>query len=107
MLTFSQRANEDLTSVLSGLVAFRINDAMDPALTYEHAVSIFDDIVDHFALIPKQNFHRKNNFEGLLHYGDFVYSYRRNHTNWYAFYNKTGDDYVVTRILNNWTLVLP
>lgn len=106
MLSFTQRANEDLTMVLSGLVAFRIGDATDPALTYDHACKIFDDIVDHFAKIPNLPYHRRNTFDGVSNYGEYVYSYRRNHTNWYAFYEKDGEDFVVTRILNNWTLAL-
>jgi len=107
MLKFTQQANEDLSCILAGLISFRIDNAIEPALSIEHAERIFDDIADHIATIPKQNFHRANTFVGLRTYGQFVYSYRRNKTNWYAFYDKCDGDFIVNRITNNWNLVLP
>ena len=107
MLKFTQQANKDLSSILAGLISFRIDNAIEPALSIEHAERIFDDIANHIATIPKQRFHRANTFAGLLPYGQYVYSYRRNKTNWYAFYDRNNGDFVVNRITNNWNLVLP
>lgn len=107
MLIFTQQANKDLASILAGLVSFRIGDAIEPALTLEHAARIFDDIADHFNTIPQLRYHRQNTFANLERYGKYVYSYRRNQTNWYAFYDKQGEDYVVNRITNNWNILLP
>lgn len=107
MLVFTQKANEELTSILAGLIAFRIGDATDAALTTEHAYRIFDDIADHFATIPNLVYHQLNKFRNTEQWGQYVYSYRRNHTNWYAFYDKTEDGYIVRHITNNWMLVLP
>ena len=53
MLMFTQQANEDLSTILAGLINFSIGDAQMPSLTQEHAEHIFDDITDHFAEIPK------------------------------------------------------
>lgn len=74
----------------------------------EHANRIFDDIVDDIEKIDSVAFHRKNTFMGLECYGEFVYTYKRNRTNWYAFYDKCGEgDFVVNRITNNWNVLLP
>ena len=107
MLKFTQQANLDLATILAGLYSFRLNDSIDPALTQEHAERIFDDIADHFATIPMQSYHQRNTFDGLGMYGAFVYTYRRNRTNWYAFYDISNNDYIVTRITNNWNMLLP
>ena len=107
MLRFSQQANEDLARILAGLVSFRIGNAIDPSLTEEHAYSIFDDIAEHIGSIPNNPLHLTNTFAGLEAYGQYVYTYRRNRTNWYAFYDKSGNDYVVNRITNNWNVLLP
>lgn len=88
-------------------MSFRIGNASDPALTKEHAKEIFDDIANHIDTIASQPLHLKNTFQGLDRYGEFVYTYKRNRTNWYAFYDKAGDDYVVRRISNNWNILLP
>lgn len=107
MLKFTQQANEDLARILAGLVSFHIGDAIDPALTEEHANLIFDDIADHINSIDSLVFHRTNTFGGLESYGQYVYTYTRNRTNWYAFYDKCEDGFVVNRITNNWNVLLP
>ena len=107
MLRYTQQANEDLSRILAGLLSFRIGDALDPSLTEEHANRIFDDIVDHIDTIETLAFHRTNTFVGLECYGGYVYTYKRNRTDWYAFYDKNGQDYVVNRITNNWNVLLP
>ncbi len=107
MLRFTNQANLDLSNILAGLMSFRIGDAIDPALTEEHAERIFDEIADAFSGIPNAIYHFPNTFAGLSAYGQFVFSYKRNQTNWYAFYNKVEDDFVVTRITNNWNILLP
>lgn len=107
MLRFTNQANADLSNILAGLVSFRIGDAELPALAEEHAIRIFDDIADKIATIPLQPIHFPNTFKGLSSYGHYVFTYTRNKTNWYAFYEKVGDDYIVTRITNNWNILLP
>ena len=107
MLKFTQQANEDLARILAGLISFRIGNAPDPSLTEEHANRIFDDIADHIATIPSNHLHRTNTFVGLESFGQFVYTYRRNRTSWYAFYDKCEDGFVVNRITNNWNVLLP
>ena len=107
MLKFTPQAVEDLAQILAGLISFRIGGAVDPALTQEHAEQIYDDILDNFALIPSMPLHQNNTFEGLARYGQYVYSYKRNRTNWYAFYDKVGEDYLVNRVTNNWNILLP
>lgn len=108
MLRYTQQANEDLSRILAGLISFRIGNALDPSLTMEHANRIFDDIVDNIEKIDSVAFHRKNTFMGLDSYGEFVYTYTRNQTNWYAFYDQCGEDsFVVNRITNNWNILLP
>jgi len=107
MLKFTQQANEDLARILAGLMDFRINDADEPALTIEHAERIFDDITDHFAGIPDLFFHMPNTFPYMMQYGTYVYTYKRNRTNWYAFYFKSDEDFIVTRITNNWNILFP
>ena len=107
MLKFTDQANEDLSQILAGLVSFRIGSAAEPALTLEHAEDIFDDISNHIQTIPSLPLHQRNTFQGLERYGDYVYSYKRNRTNWYAFYDKAGDDFIVRRISNNWNILLP
>lgn len=107
MLTFTPQAVEDLAQILAGLISFRINGASIPALTEEHAFQIYDDILDHISLIVSSPLHQRNTFGGLEKYGQYVYSYRRNRTNWYAFYDKEGEDIIVRRISNNWSILLP
>lgn len=107
MLNFTPQAIEDLAQILAGLINFRIGGAADPALTQEHAESIFDDILEHIHTIPSSPLHQTNTFEGLARYGQFVYTYKRNRTNWYAFYDKEGENYIVRRITNNWNVLLP
>ena len=107
MLIYTQQANEDLSQILAGLISFRINGASIPALATEHAEAVFDDITDHITAIPEYPFHHRNTFEGLERYGQYVYTYKRNRTNWYAFYDKVDDDYIVRRITNNWNVLLP
>ena len=107
MLKFSLQANEDLSQVLAGLISFRISGASIPALTQEHAESIFNEITDQISTIPNQPLHLRNNFEGLGCYGEFLFTYKRNRTSWYAFYDKEGDDFIVNRISNNWNILLP
>ena len=107
MLIYTQQANEDLSQILAGLISFRINGASIPALSMEHAVSIFDDITDHITAIPTYSLHLRNTFDGLERYGQFVYTYKRNRTNWYAFYDKEGENFIVRRITNNWNILLP
>ena len=104
---FTQQANEDLSSILAGLISFRIDNAIEPALTIEHAKRIFDDIADHISTIPSQRYHHLNTFASLRQYGRYVYTYRRNRTNWYAFYDKRNGNYIINRITNNWNLILP
>ena len=69
MLRYTQQANEDLSRILA-----------------------FDDIVDHIEEIDNLTFHRTNTFVGLDSYGEFVFTYTRNRTNWYAFYDKCGEE---------------
>ena len=107
MLIYSPQAIGDLTQILAGLISFRIGNATSPALTQEHAEEIYDDILTHIESIPDQLLHRANTFEGIERYGKYVYSYRRNRTNWYAFYDKVNDDFIVRRISNNWNILLP
>lgn len=107
MLVFTPQAIEDLSQILAGLISFRIGGAIEPALTIEHANAIYDEILDHINSISSQPFHQRNTFQSLEKYGDYVYSYKRNRTNWYAFYDKAGDDYIVRRISNNWNILLP
>lgn len=107
MLRFTQQAKDDLATILEGLIEFRINDARDPALTLDHALRIYDDIADHIATIPFLSYHRPNTFPGLLLFGTHVYTYKRNRTNWYAFYLMENDNYIVTRITNNWNILFP
>lgn len=107
MLRFTNQANLDLSHILAGLMSFRIGDAEDPSLTLEHAEQIFDEIADAIATIPTAAYHFPNTFAGLAAYGQYVYTYTRNRTNWYAFYNKVGEDFIVTRITNNWNILLP
>lgn len=107
MLKFTPQAVEDLAQILAGLISFRIGGATDPALTQEHAEQIYDDILDHFDLIPSMPLHQTNAFEGMEKYGQYVYSYKRNRTNWYAFYDKVGEEYLVNRVTNNWNILLP
>lgn len=107
MLKFTQQANEDLTSILEGLIEFRINDSRDPSLSLEHAERIFDDIANHIAQIPMLSYHRPNTFPGLMLFGTHVYTYKRNRTSWYAFYFMRGDLFIVTRITNNWNILFP
>ncbi len=107
MLRFTPQAIEDLSQILAGLVSFRINKASIPALTQEHAERIYDDILDHIYTIPSVRFSIQNTFEGLERYGKYVYTYRKNRTNWYAFYDKDGNDFIVRRISNNWNILLP
>jgi len=108
MLRYTQQASEDLSCILAGLVSFRIGDALDPSLTVEHANRIFDDIADHIDAIDRLTYHRANTFGGLESYGRYVFTYTRNRTNWYAFYDRCGEnDYVVNRITNNWNILLP
>lgn len=107
MLVFTPQAVDDLSHILAGLVSFRIGGATEPALTIDHANTIYDEILDHIYSISSQTFHARNTFQGLEKYGEYVYSYKRNRTNWYAFYDKAGDDYVVRRISNNWNILLP
>ncbi len=107
MLKISIQANNDLASVLAGLYSFRIGNSIDPSLSKEHAKSIYDDILDSFETIPNLAYHQRNTFQGLSHFGEFVFSYKRNHTNWYAFYDRVGEDFLVLRITNNWNILLP
>lgn len=108
MLKYTQQANEDLSRILAGLVSFRIGNAIDPSLTEEHANRIFDDIASNIDKIDALMIHRVNTFVGLESYGQYVYTYTRNRTNWYAFYDKCGEgEYVVNRITNNWNVLLP
>jgi len=107
MLKFTPQAIEDLAQILAGLISFRIGSATSPALTQEHAESIYDDIIDHINTIPSSPLHMRNTFEGLQRYGEFVHTYKRNRTNWYAFYDKKGDYFLVNRITNNWNILLP
>jgi len=107
MLNFTPQAIEDLSQILAGLISFRIGGATDSALTQEHAMQIYDDILDHINTIPSKKLHQRNTFEGLERYGEFVYTYKRNRTNWYAFYDKIGEDYLANRISNNWNILLP
>ena len=107
MLRYTQQANEDLARILAGLLSFRIGNALDPSLTEEHANIIFDDIADHIAAIDHLAFHRTNTFGGVESYGQYVYTYRRNRTDWYAFYDRCGEDFMVNRITNNWNVLLP
>ena len=108
MLRYTQQANEDLSCILAGLVSFRIGDALDPSLTVEHASQIFDDIAEHIDSIEGLTCHRANTFGGLESYGKYVYTYTRNRTNCYAFYDKCNDgSFVVNRITNNWNILLP
>ena len=107
MLRFTQQANEDLARILAGLISFRIGDALDPSLTVEHANRIFDDIADHIETIDRLSLHRTNTFGGLESYGQYVYTYHRNRTDWYAFYDRCGDTFIVNRITNNWNVLLP
>lgn len=107
MLKYSQQANNDLASILAGLVSFRIGNAIDPSLSQEHAESIFKDIVYNFRMIGSTPYHQRNTFQGLGQYGEFVFSYKRNHTNWYAFYDRVGEDFIVRRVTNNWNILLP
>lgn len=107
MLKYTQQANNDLASILAGLVSFRIGNAIDPSLSQEHAESIFQDIVFAFKMIPSLPYHQRNTFQSLCQYGEFVFSYKRNHTNWYAFYDRAGEDFIVRRITNNWNILLP
>lgn len=107
MLRYTQQSAEDLARILAGLLSFRIGDALDPSLSEEHANRIFDDIADHIDTIDTLSFHRTNTFAGLESYGEFVYTYTRNRTNWYAFYDKCEGGFVVNRITNNWNILLP
>ena len=107
MLNFTHQANEDLARILAGLISFRIGNALDPALTEEHAYLIFNDIADHINTIENLHIHRTNTFGGLDSYGQYVYTYRRNKTDWYAFYDKCEGGYIVNRITNNWNVLLP
>ncbi len=107
MLRFTEQSKYDLASILAGLYSFRIGGSADPSLTQEHAEAIFKDIARSFAIIPNLPYHQRNTFQGLSQYGEFVFSYRRNHTNWYAFYDRVGDDFVVSRVDNNWHIRLP
>lgn len=107
MLRFTNQAISDLAQILAGLVSFRIGSSVDPALTHEHAERIYDDILDHIGTIPQVPLHMTNTFEGLERYGKYVYTYKRNRTSWYAFYDKEGDNYIVRRITNNWNILLP
>lgn len=108
MLKYTQQANEDLSRILAGLVSFRIGNAIDPSLTEEHANRIFDDIASNIDKIDTLTIHRVNTFVGLESYGQYVYTYTRNRTNWYAFYDKCGEsEFIVNRITNNWNVLLP
>ena len=108
MLIYTQQAAEDLALILAGLVSFRIGDALDPSLSEEHAIIVYDDIADHIDTIETLTYHRANTFAGMECYGEFVYTYKRNRTNWYAFYDKCGEgDFVVNRITNDWNVLLP
>lgn len=107
MLKFTQQANEDLVRILAGLMDFRIDDANEPALSLEHAEQIFDDITDHIAVIPQLHFHAPDSFPYMMQFGSYVFTYKRNRTNWYAFYYKLEEDYIVTRITNNWNMIFP
>ena len=107
MLRYTKQANEDLASILAGLMSFRIGDAIDPALTQEHANRIFDDIADHIDTIDTLVYHRTNTFGNLASYGQYVYTYRRNRTDWYAFYDRCEQGFIVNRITNNWNVLLP
>ena len=107
MLTYTPQAVEDLSQILAGLISFRIGGASIPALTQEHAEQIFDKILDSIGTIPKLPLHYRNTFEGLGRYGEYVYTYKRNRTNWYAFYDIEGNDFIVRRISNNWNILLP
>lgn len=107
MLVYTPQAIDDLSQILAGLFSFRIGGASIPALTHEHAESIFDEILSHIETIPNQHLHFRNTFEGLLRYGEFVFTYKRNRTNWYAFYDREGEDFIIRRITNNWNILLP
>ena len=107
MLKFSAQANEDLSQILAGLISFRIGGASIPALTQEHAEQIFDEITDEILTIPSLSLHFRNTFAGLERYGEFVFTYKRNRTSWYAFYDRSGEDFIVRRITNNWNILLP
>lgn len=73
-------------------------------MTTEHACEIYDDIANHIATIPELSIHRLNNLLDSKAFGNYVYSYKRNNTNWYAFYDIIGEDFIVNRIANNWNL---
>ena len=107
MLRYTQQANEDLSRILAGLVSFRIGNALDPSLTEEHANRIFDEISKNIDTIDTLTIHRANTFVGLESYGAFVYTYTRNRTNWYAFYDKCEGGFIINRITNNWNILLP
>ena len=107
MLKFTNQATYDLSRILACLISFRIGGASIPALTQEHAESIYDDILDNINTIPSRPLHLRNSFDGLERYGEFVYSYKRNRTTWYAFYDKSDNQYIVNRITNNWNLNFP
>ena len=107
MLVYTPQAIDDLAHILAGLISFRIGGASIPALTQEHAEAIYDDILDNIETIPQQSLHLRNTFEGLECYGEFLFSYKRNRTNWYAFYDKEGDNFIVRCISNNWSILLP
>ena len=107
MLAYTPQAIDDLSLILAGLISFRIGGASIPALTHEHAEAIYDDILNHIESIPEQPLHFRNNFEGMERYGEYLFTYKRNRTSWYAFYDKEGDDFIVRRISNNWSILLP
>ena len=107
MLRYTQQSAEDLARILAGLLSFRIGDALDPSLSEEHANLIFDDIADHIDMIDTLSYHRTNTFSGLESYGQYVYTYHRNRTDWYAFYDKCEGGFIVNRITNNWNVLLP
>jgi len=107
MLRFTPRAVEDLASILTGMLEFRINNSKDPSLTSKHAQAIYDDILDQINTIPTQSIHVTNSFDGLEVAGMYVYTYKRNRTSWYAFYDRFGSDFVVNRISNNWLIRVP
>lgn len=107
MLVYTPRAIDDLAHIMSGLVEFRINESAYPSLTKEHACEIYDDILAEINTIPSRPLHILNTFEGLSNVGQFVFTYKRNRTNWYAFYDQVGDDFILKHVSNNWLTRLP
>ena len=107
MLVYTPQAIDDLSHILAGLFSFRIGGASIPALTQEHAESIYDEILKQIETIPTRPLHVRNTFEGLERFGEFVFTYKRNRTNWYAFYDRMDGGFIVNRITNNWNILLP